>query len=250
MITPGAILEGKTALITGSARRLGRATALALAGAGADIVVHYRGSAAEAERVVEEIGGVGRKAWAIGADLAVRREAEGLIERAAQAAGPLTILVNSASVFPPGGLDTITMDDLQKNIELNAWAPLLLGRKFAAQTETGHIVNFLDTKVAGYDWGHAAYHASKVMLELFTRMMAIRFAPGIAVNAVAPGLILPPAGKDGQYLEGLKDSTLLKRAGDPKQVADAVLFLVTSEYITGQVIFVDGGRHLKGGDLG
>ncbi|MCL5103659.1 MAG: SDR family oxidoreductase [Armatimonadetes bacterium] len=244
-------LSGKTALITGGARRIGRETALTLARAGANVVVHYRGSQSEVEQLVREIRGIGRQAWSIQADLAVSEEVDRLIDRVWEMAGPLHILVNNASMFPQNNFFTLTLDDLLENIKVDAWAPFALGRKFAARAETGHIVNFLDTRtVANYDWTHAGYLAAKYMLGLFTRMMAVQLAPGIAVNAVAPGLILPPEGKGQSYLESLKGDLPLKRVGKPEYVAEAVLFLVTSEFITGQVIFVDGGRHLGEAGVG
>ena len=243
-------LTGRTALVTGGAKRLGAATALALADAGANVVIHYGRSAAEAEALVERLTGSGVEAWAVQADLAKEEDRESLVARACQMAGPLQILVNNASVFPASEFDTFDLDDLRDTLEVNTWAPFAIARHFAETMDSGHIVNFLDTKVAGYDWSHVAYHASKTLLELFTRMMAIRFAPGFAVNAVAPGLILPPEGKDESYLESLSSDLPLKRVGNPREVTDAVLFLVTSSFITGQIVFVDGGRHLRGPDLG
>ena len=243
-------LSGKTALVTGGAKRLGGATALALAGAGANVVVHYRTSARQAEELIRQLRKLGVEAWAVKADLSASNELEALVERAYQVGGPLHILVNNASIFPPSDFAALTLDDLHEAIDINAWAPFLIARDFAEKMGTGHIVNFLDTRIAGYDWSHVAYHASKSLLALFTRMMAIRFAPHISVNAVAPGLILPPEGKDQAYLESLKGGLPLKRVGSPKDVTDAVLFLVTSSFITGQVVFVDGGRHLREAELG
>ena len=243
-------LSGKTALVTGGAKRLGGATALALAGAGANVVVHYRTSARQAEELIRQLRKLGVEAWAVKADLSASNELEALVERAYQVGGPLHILVNNASIFPPSDFAALTLDDLHEAIDINAWAPFLIARDFAEKMGAGHIVNFLDTRIAGYDWSHVAYHASKSLLALFTRMMAIRFAPHISVNAVAPGLILPPEGKDQAYLESLKGGLPLKRVGSPKDVTDAVLFLVTSSFITGQVVFVDGGRHLREAELG
>ena len=243
-------LSGRTALVTGGAKRLGAATALALGGAGANVVIHYHTSAREAEELLEQLRKLGVEAWAIKADLSASDELGTLVERAYQIGGPLHILVNNASIFPSGDLAAVTRDDLHESVDINAWAPFLIARDFAEKMGGGHIVNFLDTRIAGYDWPHVAYHASKTLLALFTRMMAIRFAPHISVNAVAPGLILPPEGKDQAYLESLKDGLPLKRVGSPKDVTDAVLFLVTSRFITGQVIFVDGGRHLREAQLG
>lgn len=243
-------LSGKTALITGSARRIGRAVALALAGSGANVVINYRSSAPEAEELVREIDGLGARGWALRADLTVAEELDGLVAQANQIAGRLDILVNNASIFPESTFDAFAWQDLSENIRIDAWAPVALGRHFARQTGSGHIVNMLDSRIVGYDWKHVAYHASKHLLGLFTREMAIQFAPGISVNAVAPGLILPPEGKGMDYLESLKDRLPLKRIGDPEYIADAVLYLVTSRFITGQVIYVDGGRHLTEVSIG
>ncbi len=243
-------ISGRTALITGGAKRVGRAVAFALAKAGVNVVISYRSSSAEAEELVKETKKLGVKAWSIKADLGITEEREGLIDRVYEKTGKLDILVNNASVFPGSEFATLTFEELQENIKTDAWAPLVLGRRFAAKCEKGHIVNMLDSRVVGYDWMHVGYHAGKYLLGLFSREMAIQFAPKIAVNAVAPGLILPPEGKDMSYLESLKDRLPMKRVGDPGFVADAVLFLVSSNFITGQVIFVDGGRHLTEVSIG
>lgn len=243
-------LAGKTALITGGARRVGRAIAIALANAGVNVIIHYNRSASEAEELVELIKKMGPKAWAIQADLSAKDDLEGLINKTIQTAGQLDILINNASTFPASKFSTVTLDDLITSIRTDAWAPFELGRRFALEVKKGHIINLLDSRIVGYDWKHVGYHAAKHLLELFTRMMAIQLAPSVAVNAIAPGLILPPEGKDSSYLEPLKGELPLKRIGSPEQVADAVLYLVSSDFITGQVIFVDGGRHLNGANLG
>jgi pteridine reductase len=237
-------LVDRTALVTGAARRLGRATARALASEGANVIVHYGRSEAEAEGLAAELREGGREAWTLQADFERPDEVEALIPRALEQAGGLQILVNNASIFPPGGLAEANLGSLMRNVQVNAWAPLQLSRSFAEHARRGTIVNFLDTRVAGYDWKHVEYILSKKMLATLTEMTAVQFAPDITVNAVAPGLILPPPGKDESYLEALKDTVPLKRHGDADDVADAVLFLVRSDYVTGQVIYVDGGRHL------
>jgi len=242
-------LSGSIALITGGAKRIGRATAIALADAGANIIVHYRSSSSDAEELVRQAKGLGVEAWAVQADLGSGEDLKTLIDTAHEFSGGFDILINNASVFPQSEFDTFELEDLHENIKLNAWAPLELAREFADKERKGHIISFLDTKVSGYDWAHVAYHASKKMLSHFTRMMAIRFAPHIAVNAVAPGLILPPEGKGPDYLEGLKHTVPLQRVGGVKDITDAVMFLLTSRFITGQTIFVDGGRHLKEADF-
>lgn len=237
-------LHGQTALVTGGARRLGRAVAEALAKAGANVVVHYHRSRAEAEETARAIERSGRRGWAVQADLRVEQEVRTLFAQARRLAGPVHILVNSASIFPASSFADFTREELFECIAVNAWAPLAVARCFVHQVDAGAIVNLLDARVAGYDWGHVAYHASKSLFELFTRQMALQWAPRFRVNAVAPGLILPPEGEGPEYLERLGKTVPLGRAGSPADVADAVLFLVRSSYLTGQVIWLDGGRHL------
>jgi len=245
-----ASLTGKTALITGAAKRIGRAIAIALAGEGADIVVHYRDSKAEAEKLAEELQGLGVKSWTVRADLGKSAEYEVLIERAINAAGSLDILVNNASIFPADRLEDITFENLVTNMEVNAWAPFVLSRDFARLAGHGKIINLHDTRVKGFDWNHISYIMSKHVLAVFTKMMALKYAPEITVNAVAPGLILPPTGKDESYINNLVGTVPLKRHGNPEDIAKAVVFLAKSDFITGQVIYVDGGRHLKEYDDG
>jgi hypothetical protein len=167
-----------------------------------------------------------------------------------QVAGPIDILVNSASVFPRNTLADVTWQDVAENMQVNAMAPLLLSRAFAAQGRSGAIVNLLDTRVVHYDRIHAAYHLSKRTLLTLTRMMALEFAPTVRVNAVAPGLILPPAGEDEAYVQKMVGGIPLQRIGKVEDVTEAILYLLRSEFVTGQVIFVDGGFHMKGSTYG
>ncbi|HOS02588.1 MAG TPA: SDR family oxidoreductase [Candidatus Hydrogenedentes bacterium] len=239
--------QGKTALVTGGARRLGKAIALALARRGAGVVVHHRTSAAEAAAFVEELRKIGAGAWAVQADLALPEAAAGLVSRAADASGTsIDWLVNNASIFTESRVDSFSPEDLAANIGINALAPALIARSFAAQGRAGAIVNLLDARMTDYDGGHAAYHLSKRMLASLTSMMAVAYAPRIRVNAVAPGLILPPQGKDAAYLADLAHTNPLNAHGDPEDVAQAAVFLLESRFITGQVLYVDGGRHLRG----
>jgi len=239
-------LSGKTALITGGGVRLGRAAALGLASHGADLVLHYNTSGAGALDAAGTISKLGCKAWCIRADLGNAAAAEALLDSAISKAGAIDILINNASIFPKNRLTDFSADDLSQNIQINAMAPLLLARSFASQQREGVIINFLDTRITEYDRNHAAYHLSKRMLYSMTKMMALEFAPRLRVNAVAPGLILPPPGADEGYLERLAEAIPLKRSGNPNDVIEAVLFLVRSSFITGQVLFIDGGQHLNG----
>ncbi|MGD0166540.1 MAG: SDR family oxidoreductase [Gaiellaceae bacterium] len=238
-------LEGNNALVTGAARRIGRAISLALAREGANVAVHYSSSAREAEKLAGEIEALGVRAVALEADLSDSGALGELVDRAGETLGRLEILVNNASVFPSDTLETVELESLQENVRVNAWAPLVLTRAFAVQTERGHVVNLLDSRVSGFDRTHVAYILSKHVLSALTRMTALELAPGIAVNGIAPGLILAPAGEDESYVERLAQTLPLKRSGTPEDIAAAVVYLVTSEFVTGETIYVDGGRHLK-----
>lgn len=242
---PTTPLTGKTALVTGAARRLGRAIALALADEGMSIVLHYRASRKEAETVQDLVLARGVKAWLVEADLADPAEAAALIGRACAMAGPLDALVNNASIFPQGRLDDATLEDLNGAMQVNAWAPLLIGRAFARQGREGGIVNLVDASVPEHDPRRAAYHFSKQMLHALTRAMALEFAPRVTVNAVAPGLILPPEGQGPDYLARRQGTLPLQRHGGSEDVSRAVVFLLQSGFVTGETLFVDGGRHLR-----
>ncbi len=239
------VLQGKIALVTGASKRIGRVIAIALAEEGVHIVAHDRKALEpETNKVCEEVAGCGAKSWKVIADLERPEEYETVISRAWKAAGSLDILINNASIFSAGRLLEIGFADVMRHVHVNAWAPFALSREFARLAKHGKIVNLLDTKIRGYDREHAAYILSKQMLAGMTKMCALEFAPGITVNAIAPGLILPPAGKDERYLEELTSSVPLKRHGGPEDIAEAVLYLLKSDFVTGQFIYVDGGRHL------
>jgi len=239
----GKPLGGKNALVTGAARRIGRAIAKGLASQGANIALHYRKAEREAESLCRELKKYNVECWLLQADFQNRDGYEGLIDAAYDKTGSLDILVNSASIFPQSSLQDITWEDLAANIQINAWAPFYISRSFAQRAGAGVIVNLLDARIGDLDLKHVAYLLSKQMLETFTRLLAMELAPRFRVNGVAPGLILPPPGKDDRYLEQLIPSIPLKRSGTVESIADAVLFLIMNDYITGQVIYVDGGRH-------
>jgi len=239
-------IAGKTALITGAAKRLGRAVALSLGRAGVNVVLHYHTSAEEVVATAGEISDLGAQVWMLNADLSNPEEAAYLFEHAVELVGPIDFLVNNASVFPSRNLSDFSRSELLQCIDINALSPFVLAKGLAGQGREGAIVNFLDTMIADYDRAHIPYHLSKHMLFQFTRMMAVEFAPRVRVNAVAPGLVLPPEGEDIGYLDRLKHTNPLQRYGSEYGVCEALLFLLRSGFVTGQVIFVDGGRHLRG----
>ena len=238
-------LEGKTALVTGGARRIGRATAEALATEGANVAIHYGRSRDEAEEAAAAIRKAGPQAWTIQADMADPSAAEALLPREVETAGPIHFLVNNASIFEPSLVTDFSTDDLARNVQINAMSPLLLSRAFAEQGVEGAIVNLLDSRIVEYDKKNVAYHLSKRMLFSLTRMTAMEFAPAIRVNGVGPGLILPPEGEDDSYVQRLAHLAPLGRVISVEAVVEAVMYLLKAEHVTGQVLFVDGGRHMR-----
>ncbi len=225
--------------------RVGKAIALALAAEGADLVIHYRRSEREAGELCAELSRAGSSAWMIRADLDDPPQVEGLLQRALEHARRLDILVNSASIYPVSRLPTLDLESLLQSIRVHAWAPLLLSRGMAALAAQGKIINLLDSGLVGYDREHAGYAMGKLMLSHLTSMLALELAPRFTVNAVAPGPVLPPPGEDEEYLQRRARDLPLRRAGSPRDVARAVVFLAESPFITGQTIFVDGGGHLR-----
>ena len=240
--------RGRTALVTGAARRVGRAIAEALAREGADILLHYRGSREEAEGAARSLRAQGVRAALVQADLADASGLEAFWGRALSAApgGRIDILINSASIFPEDTLSGFSVQELEGSLRVNALAPLLLSRLFAASLESsGVIVNMVDARMSAPMRRHASYQASKLLLADFTRLLARELAPRVRVNAVAPGLILPPEDLGEEARRRLQKLNLLRRWGDPQDVARAVLFLVENDFVTGQLLYVDGGGTVK-----
>lgn len=233
--------------MTGGAVRLGRAITLMLSEQGCNVVIHYRQSKDEARATASMAEANGVKAFIAEADLADPEGPEDLFQKAVSAAGPIDILINNASIFTSDHIADLDMKDLHRIIDINAMAPFLLSRKMAGQKRPGSvIINLLDTRICDYDREHVSYHLSKRMLFSLTRMMAMELAPDVRVNGVAPGLILPPSGQTQDYLDRLAHTNPLLRTGSPQDITDAVLYLCKAEFVTGQVIHVDGGRHMKG----
>ncbi len=239
-------LEGKTVLITGAAHRMGAAAAKACAAEGADIVLHYHHSEQQARETAAELETIGSRVLLLQADLSAEGLADQLIERAASAGMPPHILINSASIYPRSTWKSVKFEDLADSYRLNTYAPLAISRAFADSPHPESIIQVLDARMVDYDSQHYAYHLSKRSLHDITRMLAVELAPAIRVNGVAPGIILPDTDNDPQLLEKYKSGTLLRRIGQVEEYTQSLLFLCTNEFITGQVIFIDGGRHLKG----
>jgi len=232
------------AFITGGARRIGRAIALALAGRGYDVALHYHRSRDEAQRTAEDLAAAGARCELFRCDLSDTPALDGLIGGVFEALPRCRVLVNNASIFQRGDFLDTDDDLLERHWRVNFKAPFALSQAFARRCESGQIVNLLDAKIARAHTPYFAYQITKKALEAFTDLAAKALAPRIRVNAVCPGLILAPPGAPADALEKIAARVPLKRTGSPEAVARAVLFLVENDYVTGQSVFVDGGEHL------
>lgn len=240
-------INGKVALITGSSKRIGREIALELARRGANIAIHYRSDEAgalETQRLALEHGG---KAEVFYAELTNPEDVARMFTDLETRLGGLDILVNSASVFDPGVFEAATPEFWSSQMDSNAKAPFFVAQRSSAlmqQRGHGKIVNLVD--VAGeIVWpGYLTYSISKAALIAVNRGLAKALAPDIQVNGVAPGPVLFPEYYTQDQKQAAVERTLLKRAGSARDIVNAVVFLIENDYITGEVIHVDGGRHL------
>ena len=236
-----------TALITGAARRIGRALALTAADAGYDVAVHYRGEPGDAQGVAAEIAAKGRKAAAIAAELTDEDQTASLIARAAEALGPVTLLINNASVFRDDRIQSVTRASWDAHIETNLRAPLVLAQAFAAalpEGAEGLIVNLLDQRVWKPTPQFFSYGLSRAALWSATRVLAQALAPQIRVNAIGPGPTLPSIHQTADEFEAEAHNVALQRRSSPEDVAAALRYLIDARQVTGQMIAVDGGQHL------
>ncbi len=241
-------LQGTVALVTGGARRVGRAIALELAGAGCDVALHCHRSRGDAQEVANRIVAAGRRCEVVPGDLRRPEAAGEIVERTVAALGGLQILVNNASVFERMTLESFSIDDWDRTMRINVTAPAALA---AAAREHllragGKIINLCDI-AADRPWpGHLAYCASKAALVCLTKTLARALAPRVQVNGVAPGIAVFPEDYEDQVRQRLVDKVPLKRAGTPEDIARTVRFLAESgDYITGQILNVDGGRSIR-----
>jgi pteridine reductase len=240
-------LAGKTILITGAARRLGKIFSLACARAGADIIIHHGHSDREAEAVRKEIEDMDRRVWVYKTDLSDLSQAESLIPTINRST-PVHGLVNSAAIFESLSLERTSRDDWQRHLQINLTAPFLLSQAFARQVQSfsiqeARIVNILDWRALRPGADHFPYTISKAALASMTRSLAVALAPDVIVNGLALGAILPPS--DGKANPEIIKNVPLKRWAEGEEVEKALLFLLTSPaYITGEILHVDGGRHL------
>jgi len=237
----------KSVLVTGAARRIGRAIALDLAAAGWTVCVHFNRSEAEARAVVDEISAAGGTAAAVQADLAVEEDAAGLIERANAAVGPLNSLINNASVFEKDTPETTTKESWEAHMQVNLRAPFQLIQAFARQCPDGvggNVINLIDQRVWNVTPFFTSYTVSKVALWGLTQNLALALAPSIRVNAIGPGPTLPSIHQTEKQFERQWSALPLSRPVKLDEICRAVQFLLDAPSITGQMIVLDGGQHL------
>lgn len=237
--------DGRYILVTGAARRIGKALALAIAHAGWNVIVHHGFSSNEAQAVQKEIEQGGQKASILQADLNKPAEAASLVEHAFEI-GRLYAVVNSAAVFERLDLTNTTLDDWQHHLQVNLTAPFLIGQSFGRLLpgdQKGRIVNILDWRALRPGADHLPYTVSKAGLAALTKSLAVALAPRISVNGLVLGAVLPPA--DGGKAEQVLKYSPIPRFMGLDEVCQAALFLLEGpETITGETLHVDGGRHL------
>jgi pteridine reductase len=250
-------LRSKTALVTGGAVRLGRAICEALAARGCNLAIHYRESGAAADRLAARLRGAGIRAVTVQGRLWSQEDAERVMDEAWKKGGGIDVLINNAAVFHKDTLLGASDEKMLSEWRINALAPMMLTRALALRVAGSRprrggnsirakVVNLLDRRIAGHETGCLPYVLSKKTLADFTRDAALELAPSITINGVAPGPVLPPPGKGADYVRDLAGKSPLGRAITPRDVAAAVVFLLESDAVTGQIVFVDGGQHLSG----
>jgi len=232
-----------TALITGSARRVGRAISLHLSSLGYRIALHYNSSKREAQSVADLLKNNGGACEIFDCDLSNEKATTQLIKRVYTRFSDLNILINNASIFEPSDFIHEPLIAFNKHMATNLKAPYILTYEFAKHVKTGNIINILDTSIVKNRTRYFAYLLSKKSLAELTMMSAIELAPKIRVNAVAPGFILPPA-KGKLDLKNKLKNIPLQTQGNVEQISQSIEFLINNPYLTGQIIFNDGGEHL------
>ena len=234
------------ALVTGGADRIGKAVTVHLAQQNYNLVLHYNSSKEKAQKLKEELE-------SIYADITVEllqinflkdNDFDEIFTELKKKKITIDILVNCASDFIPSGFREKGSELLDKEMTINFKIPYLLTKAFASVYGKGNIINFVDTKVAKNNTVHLDYILSKKLLSDFTKISAVELAPNIRVNAIAPGLILPPEGKDESYLLSLAQHIPLKTIGNLEEILKAVQFILDSNFFTGQILYIDGGERL------
>lgn len=235
-----------TAIVTGGAIRLGRAMAFHLAKRGFNIALHYHSSSDEALEIIDAINASGVVCKGYRCDLSDTDEVSGLVEMALKDFDDISLLINSAAIFQKATIEETTEEILENTIRINLIAPFILMRDFKVRIGSGQIINILDQRIARHLPSFAAYSVSKVALAHLTELAAVEFGDKVRVNGIAPGLILPPHGRDENYLKKQAESIPLKRAGSIDAVLKGLDYLLDNSFVHGEILFIDGGES-KGG---
>lgn len=256
-MTGGGTRIGRRALVTGAARRIGRAMALDLAASGWDVAIHYQTSGSAAEATAAEARSFGVRAATLGADLLSEERAEGLVARAAEAlGGPLSLLINNASLFENDRIGSMTRESWDRGIETNLRAPVHLTQQFSAQAPAAEpdargepvaqasIINMIDQRVWKPTPFFMSYTVAKSALLAFTRTSAQALAPHVRVNAIGPGPTLPAESESEAHFARQRGACILGRGSDVEDILAAMRFLLACKAFTGQMLAVDGGQHL------
>jgi len=237
----------KTVLITGAAIRIGRALALDFAQKGWHVAIHYRSSKQEALELVAQINDQNGTAYALQADLRDQTAPAQLIKDCVEAIGPLTCLINNASLFEHDDISTLNEDGFQRHMQVNLRAPVFLAQAFTANLpdgEGGVIINILDQRVWKLTPDYFSYTLSKSALWTATQTLAQGLAPNVRVNAIGPGPTLANERQSKEAFEQQQKSTILQRGADPSEICAAIRFILDAPSMTGQMIALDGGQHL------
>lgn len=235
----------RTALITGGAKRIGRAIALGVAETGFDIALHYGHSQKEAEKVASEIKAMGRQCHLFQCDLNQMEDVMQLIPRVFKKFPNCNLLINNASIFEKTRFLDTDSDLLDRHLNINLKAPFFLSREFVRYCQEGQIINILDTKISKEVISYFAYAISKKALHAFTRMAAKELSPRIRVNGICPGMILPSKDLSEADFEKLSQKIPLRHNGNVQDVVSAVRFFLDNPFVTGDCLYVDGGEHLN-----
>jgi len=235
------LMERPTALVTGGATRLGFSFAYALATAGYDIALHYHQSADSAQQTADAIMALGVTCKTFQFDLSGEHP-EALIESVLNEFSSLQVLINNASAYEAATIAQTDMTLLQQQFSVNFFAPLLLTSAFSNKCSKGNVINILDNKIAFQQNHYAAYLLSKKALSGFTQLAAIEFAPHIRINGIAPGVVMPGEERTEDYIKWRVDGIPLKRQGRGDDLISAMNYLLNNEFVTGQILTVDGGE--------
>ena len=237
------------ALVTGGARRIGGHLVRVLAERGYAVAIHHRDSVAAAAALAARIEGAGGKAAAVKADLGDPAQVEALMAAAQAALGPVTVLINNAAVFEHDRATDFTLEQWDRQLAINLRAPVILAREFARRLPAGAnglIVNLLDERIAAPTKGYFSYTMSKLALAAATELLAVSLAPRVRVNGIAPGLSLVSGEQTEADFRRLVDRTPLGKGSSPDAIARALAYFLDVDVVTGQILFVDGGRRLAG----